>query len=86
MDIQSVAAGEYHSLALCFDGTVVCWGNDSSGQCTVPDHLTGVHFISAGGYHNIAMKGTSVRLPEGLTLLDDGFLTGLPTPILVLKC
>ena len=30
--VVSVAAGGYHSVALCSDGTVVCWGNNSNGQ------------------------------------------------------
>jgi hypothetical protein len=30
--IVAIAAGEYHSLALKSDGTLVSWGNDDSGQ------------------------------------------------------
>ena len=30
--VVAVAAGQYHSLALCTDGTVAAWGANSSGQ------------------------------------------------------
>ncbi|MFN0127578.1 MAG: choice-of-anchor D domain-containing protein [Verrucomicrobiales bacterium] len=30
--VQSVAAGAYHTLALCSDGTLVAWGMNSEGQ------------------------------------------------------
>ncbi len=30
--IVAVAAGQYHSLALCSDGTVTAWGSNSAGQ------------------------------------------------------
>ena len=30
--VVAIAAGEYHSLALCSDGTVAAWGRSSSGQ------------------------------------------------------
>jgi len=30
--VVSVAAGAYHSLAMCSDGTVAAWGNNSYGQ------------------------------------------------------
>lgn len=52
----TIAAGDWHSLALKADGTVVAWGDDSSGQCDVPVDLTGVAAIAAGGYHSLALK------------------------------
>ena len=36
-DVVAVAAGVHHSLALQGDGTVVAWGDDRSGQATVPE-------------------------------------------------
>ena len=30
--VVAIAAGEYHSLALCSDGTLAAWGQDNSGQ------------------------------------------------------
>ena len=65
-------------LALMTDPVVV-WGYNFYGQTTVPAGLTGVTVISAGGYHNLALKndGTVVAwgynfsgqttVPAGLT-------------------
>src|SRR5205807_10459559 len=36
---KRIAAGEYHSLALQSNGTVVAWGSNSSGQTNVPAGL-----------------------------------------------
>ena len=30
--VVDIAAGSYHSLALCSDGTVTAWGDNGSGQ------------------------------------------------------
>ena len=51
-----VAAGTHHSLALKSDGTVVAWGFNYSGQCTVPSGLSGVIAIAAGNSHSLALK------------------------------
>ena len=39
-DALSVVGGGAHSVALQHDGTVVAWGDDSSGQTSVPGTLT----------------------------------------------
>jgi len=74
-----VSAGGTHTCALKTDGTVVCWGWNSSGQATVPAGLTSVAQVSAGGEHTCALKtdGTVVcwgdngdgqaTVPGGLT-------------------
>ena len=41
-DVAAIAAGEFHSLALEGDGTVVAWGRNSHGQVDVPGGLTDV--------------------------------------------
>jgi alpha-tubulin suppressor-like RCC1 family protein len=51
--------GEYagdHDLALKRDGTVVAWGNNSSGQTNVPPDLTNVIAIAAGANHSLALR------------------------------
>ncbi len=66
-NIKSVAAGNYHALALATDGTVYAWGQNASGQLgdgTSTDRnrpvavsgLTGVVAIAAGQYHSVAVK------------------------------
>ena len=58
-----VAAGDRHSVALKADGTVVCWGENFSGQSTPPTGLAGVTAIAAAQNFSLALKsdGTVVR-------------------------
>ncbi|MEY3896593.1 MAG: hypothetical protein RLZZ214_2113 [Verrucomicrobiota bacterium] len=69
--VVAVAAGSFHSLALCGDGTLAAWGrndfgqlgNNSTTQSNVPINITNsgvlsgktVVAISAGYYHNLAL-------------------------------
>ena len=71
LDATAIAAGTSHVCALLLDGTVRCWGGNSSGQLgnnavatsTVPIQvnatggavLTGVTAIAAGGSHSCAL-------------------------------
>lgn len=67
--IIAISAGEFHSLALKFDGTVFIWGSNGHGQLgngsrTPSSFLTAVQNttlnnvvqIAAGAYHNAALK------------------------------
>ncbi len=50
VNVQTIAAGDAHALALKTDGSIVAWGSNSFGQTTVPAGLTGtVAAIAAGG-------------------------------------
>ncbi|MGI6588466.1 MAG: cadherin-like beta sandwich domain-containing protein [Peptococcia bacterium] len=51
-----VSAGGEHSLALKVNGEVVAWGDNTFGQCDIPDGLSDVKMISAGKYHSLALK------------------------------
>jgi len=53
-----IAAGGYHSLGLKSDGSVVAWGDNSSGQCNVPALSPGSVYtaISAGWIHSLAIE------------------------------
>ena len=85
--VTAIAAGEYYSLALNSDGTVVQWGSRSYG--TVPPGLSGVTAIAMGAAHSLALKnnGTVVQwgniataIPVGLngvTAIAAGDLYGL---------
>ncbi len=50
-----VDAGDYHSLALRADGTVVAWGWNADGQCDVPLDLPKAVAVSAGGFGSMAL-------------------------------
>jgi hypothetical protein len=55
--VTAIAAGTNHSLALKSDGTVVAWGDNDSGQATVPAGLSGVVAIAAGYEHSLVGVG-----------------------------
>ena len=61
----AIAAGVGHSLALHADGTVVAWGNNSSGQATVPAGLSDVTAIAAGGSHLLALRADGTVVAWG---------------------
>jgi alpha-tubulin suppressor-like RCC1 family protein len=54
--VVAIAAGGSHNLALKSDGAVVAWGDNSTGQSTVPGGLNAVVAIAAGGNHSLALK------------------------------
>jgi alpha-tubulin suppressor-like RCC1 family protein len=54
--IVAISAGYAHVLALRKNGTVVAWGDNTYGQCDVPEGLDHVRAISAGYWHNLAIK------------------------------
>jgi hypothetical protein len=67
--VTAIAAGEFHSLALENDGTVIAWGCRADfGQCGVPSGLSSVTAIAASAYHSLALKsdGTVVAWGCGL--------------------
>ncbi|WP_368680477.1 CHAT domain-containing protein (plasmid) [Rhodococcus opacus] len=77
--VVAIAAGRKNILALTASGTVVGWGDNSQGQCNVPEGLSGVVAIAAGDAHCVALtaSGTVVgwgdnsqgqcNVPEGLS-------------------
>jgi hypothetical protein len=69
-NVVGIAAGEFHSLALKSNGTVLAWGKSDGGECTPPDGLSGVSKVAAGSNYSMALKtdGTLVTWPsEALT-------------------
>lgn len=73
----SVGAGQFHSVALCADGTLVTWGDNSTGQLG----LSGLDFsrVPVAATDSAALSGTTVAaIAAGQThnpaLLTDGTL------------
>ena len=56
-NVVAVAAGRHHCLLLTGDGSVLAWGDNSSGQTNVPASLTNIVAIAAGFYHSLALQG-----------------------------
>jgi hypothetical protein len=57
-----VAAGAEHSLGLKESGSLVAWGSNERGQCTVPTLNSGFVAVAAGAFHSLALRddGTMV--------------------------
>ena len=51
-----VDAGEFHSLGLKQDGSIVAWGRNRYGQCNIPSPNSGFIAIAVGGYHSLGLK------------------------------
>jgi exopolysaccharide biosynthesis protein len=64
-NLVAIAAGGWHSLALCADSALIAWGNDSNGECDVPPALTNAVAIAAGGYHSLAIKADGTVMAWG---------------------
>jgi alpha-tubulin suppressor-like RCC1 family protein len=53
--VTAIASGRYHALALK-DGKVIAWGDNGSGQTTVPvEAQSGVTVIASGPGHCLAL-------------------------------
>jgi alpha-tubulin suppressor-like RCC1 family protein len=65
--VIAIAAGigGSHSLALKSDGTVVAWGQNSTGQTTVPAGLSAVIAIACGDTHSLALKSDGTVVAWG---------------------
>jgi len=76
----AIAAGGEHSLAVTSDGRVIAWGRNLSGEATVPEGLSNVIAVAAGGRSN---KGFSVALRRDGRVFawgdNDIFQTTVPT-------
>ena len=53
--VGAVGAGQYHSIELKTDGTVVAWGGNGAWT-NVPPGLSNAVAVAAGGYHCLALK------------------------------
>ena len=60
---KAVSAGTSHSCGLRTDNTIVCWGNNDSGQTEVPDGE--YKAVSAGTYHSCGLRTDSTMICWG---------------------
>ncbi|WP_295392505.1 CARDB domain-containing protein [uncultured Thiodictyon sp.] len=94
-NMQRIAAGYDHSLALKPDGTLWAWGHNGYGQLgdgTTTDRLapvnvlTGVAAVAAGSSHNLVLKPDGTLWAWGsnwIGQLGDGTATNRLTPVQV---
>ena len=62
--ITAIACGDYHDLALRWDGTVVGWGQNIYGQAT--NSVTNAVAIAAGGDDSIALRADGSVVTWGM--------------------
>ena len=73
-NVIAIAAGEYHSLALKRDGTVVAWGSNAKGQTTVPTSATNVVAIAAGWDSSLALKSDGTLVTWGTNTIGGNLI------------
>lgn len=95
--VTAIAAGSWHSLVLCSDGTVWAWGYNGTGQLgdgSITDRLTpvqvsgltGIIAIAGGRQHSLALKNDNTMWSWGYNnrgQLGDNTLIDRWTPIQV---
>ena len=55
-NVIAIATGDYHTVALRADGSVLAWGDNTYGQTNIPVSVTNIAAIKAGGYHTFALR------------------------------
>ncbi|HOY54644.1 MAG TPA: hypothetical protein PL015_08205 [Opitutaceae bacterium] len=73
--VVSVSAGQYHSLALCSDGTVAAWGWNNLGELgngSTENSSTPVLVDMAGALNGKTVVSVSAGLSHSLALCSDG--------------
>ena len=65
---QALAAGDFFSLALKFDGTVIGWGGTGNGEINIPAGLSNVVAVAAGAYHGLSLKNNGTVVGWGRNL------------------
>lgn len=59
-----VSAGQYHTCGLTNEGSLLCWGSNSSGQTDIPTNQTFIQ-VSAGGGHTCGVKADGMLICWG---------------------
>lgn len=73
------AAGGAHTVLLCDDGTAVAFGDNSYGNCDVPELPAGLYYVgaAAGGCHTVLLRSDGVCLAFGANSAGQ---CSVPTP------
>ena len=76
VDVCSVACGDWHSVALRNDGSLLACGSNANKQCNVSDLSGAVSKISCGRYHTalLAQDGTVTVRGRLEHVIEDKFL------------
>ncbi|MEI7901877.1 MAG: IPT/TIG domain-containing protein, partial [bacterium] len=53
---SSIAEGSEHSLVLMSDGSIMTWGGNDYGQCSVPSPNSNFVSVARGCYHSLGLK------------------------------
>ncbi|WP_164821319.1 X2-like carbohydrate binding domain-containing protein [Paenibacillus koleovorans] len=72
--VTKVAAGNYYSMALKFNGTVVEWGSNGPGATLMPAGLSNVKEIEAGYLFALALKSDGTIAAWGKEYNGNGIL------------
>ncbi len=64
-DLVEIAGCGYYSLGLKSDGTVVAWGSNNEGQCSVPAPNSDFVAVAAGGGHSLGLKSDGTIIAWG---------------------
>ena len=76
--IAALAAGQYHTLALCTDGTLLAWGYNNFGQLGNDSTVSNTLPVPIGGFGALAGKTVMAIRASGshsMALCTDGTLT-----------
>jgi alpha-tubulin suppressor-like RCC1 family protein len=77
--VSRIAAGQYHTLALCTDGTLAAWGYNARGQLgdgTTTDRHSPVRVDLSNFPASVSAQTLSAGGSHSLALLADGSLAG----------
>jgi hypothetical protein len=77
-DAVAITGGDYHSVAIRHDGTLVAWGFDDDGQIDVPTNSLPFVQVAAGADHNLAIAEDGSVVAWGL---NDSGQTDVPSTV-----